>query len=101
MIKRIKEMVRVDRISKRKARLESAVRAKANAFGEAEYHRMMSDYYSGCVAAIDPHADWWGFADAKQKEQDNIAMFQEYSKKVSEASARIEAEQARYDEVAK
>lgn len=95
MIARIKEMLHSDRMSKRKARIEKAVRAKAAATGDAEFHRVMADYYTARVATIDPDVDWWGFADAKQKEQDNIDLFQKYSRNVEEATARIKAEEVR------
>lgn len=46
-------------------------RLKAREEAEAEYHRRMANFYTDRVLAIDQHTDWWGYAEAKQKQYDH------------------------------
>ncbi len=38
--------------------------------GDAEVKRVEADFYTGIVLTIDPHTDWWTFANRKQKQID-------------------------------
>jgi hypothetical protein len=39
----------------------------ATIHADSETARLKADFYAAIVVKTDPHADWWGFADAKQK----------------------------------
>lgn len=67
------------------------MRKHAAAQGDAEFHRLMADYYTKLAAATDHTLHWWDYADAKQKEQDNVALFQKYSAQADEFGAKVEA----------
>jgi hypothetical protein len=80
--------------TKRQERIETAVRAVALLEGDVAYHRAMNDFYTARVMSLDPHAHWWAFADAKQKQVDHQVQLVRYQAKVEEAQAKLEALQA-------
>lgn len=77
------------RADSRKEKLEAAVRKHAAAQGDAEFHRLMTDYYTGLATTIDHTRRWWEYADAKQKESDNMTLFQKYSAQAAEFGAKL------------
>lgn len=60
-----------DPVSTQYEREQREQRTRAREEAEAEYHRIMANFYTDRVLAIDPNADWWGFAEAKQKQYDH------------------------------
>lgn len=92
----IRDTLRSNRIAKQKQRVIDAVKVQARATSDKEFHRIMSDFYTQRVAAIDPHNDWWEFAENKQKEQDHVEEHQSHGARSEEAAAVVAAEQARY-----
>ena len=88
-----------DPIIKQYERVEAAVKAKAKCVSDAEFNRTMANFYTSRVVAIDPHAgpeQAWDYADAKQKQHDHQLACIANDKCVEEATARVEAECARY-----
>ena len=92
----LRELVCGDPQQKQKERVEKAVKAQAQLNSDAEFHRTMTDFYTLQVDNIDPHTDWWEFADAKQKEHDHVEQYQKYAASREEAAALVAAEHARY-----
>lgn len=56
-----------------------------------EFNRTMGNFYTERVLDIDPHQDWWAFAEAKQKQYDHQLDFVRYEKRSQEADAKVEA----------
>lgn len=52
-------------------RQKKVVHVCAHHQSQAEYHRLLADFYTERVMSIDPHTDWWAFAEAKQKQYDH------------------------------
>lgn len=92
----IRDVLRNNRMSKQKDRVENAVRTLAQAQADAEFHRVMANHYTLRAGETDPQVDWWGYAENKQKEQDHVESHAVYSRKAFEANAMVKAEQARY-----
>lgn len=80
-----------DPSTKRQERIEAAVRNVALLEGDVAYHRAMNDFYTARVMDLDPHAHWWAFADAKQKQIDHQVQLMRYQAKVEEAQAKLAA----------
>lgn len=51
-------------------RAEAERKRTAKLIADAEFHRMMANFYTERVASLDPHTQWWEFAEAKQKQYD-------------------------------
>ncbi len=52
-------------------RSEAERKHTAKLLSEASYHRIMANFYTERAASLNPHTQWWEFADAKQKEYDH------------------------------
>lgn len=96
ILKAIRHHVSDNRIRRRYEKIEKAIREKAQLVSDMEFHRTMSNFYTERVLEIDPHSDWWGFADAKQKQHDHQIDFTRYSKAVQEADAKVIASKAAF-----
>jgi hypothetical protein len=90
----IRRAIATHRAGREYEKIEAAIRTEARLASEAEFHRTMSDWYTKQLDAIDPHADWWGFAQTKQKEQDHIIDHRIYSQRRAEAQKIIAARTA-------
>lgn len=90
MIHTIKSTLRGNRVRKQYQRVEKAIREKAQMVSELEFNRTMGNFYTERVLDIDPHQDWWGFADAKQKQYEHQNDFLRYEKRIEEADAKVE-----------
>lgn len=99
IIRTIMQAVRGSRRDRQKERLETAVRKAAELYGEAEATRLMRDYYRDAATKIDPHKDWWAFADTKHKESEHDNDLDVLYRDANEAAARVEAEQAKLREL--
>lgn len=95
LLRLIREVVFGNPQLKQQERIEDAVRDHAKLISDADYHRIMANYYTARAATIDPNNDWWGYASVKQKEYDNVQEHARYVERATEAGARVEAEQAR------
>lgn len=92
----LREIVFGDPVKKQYERVEQAIRAKAQRVSDAEFNRTMANFYTERVLAIDPHTDWWDFADAKQKQYDHQNDCVKNDKRVEEAHVIVEAEAQRF-----
>lgn len=92
----IRDTLRENKIAKQKQRVDDAIKVRARAASEKEYHRVMADFYTERAAGVDPHQDWWEFAAAKEKETEHVAECQAYGARADEAAAQVVAEKARY-----
>lgn len=99
IIRTIMQTVRGSRRDRQKERLETAVRKAAELYGEAEATRIMRDYYRDAATKIDPHKDWWAFAETKHKEGEHDNDLDVLYRDANEAAARVEAEQAKLREM--
>lgn len=68
IIRAVIQCLRNNRRQKQKERLDNAVCRAAELYGGAVAARIMRDYYRDAATKIDPHKDWWAFAEAKHKE---------------------------------
>ena len=87
----VTSFLRIDTVRRRQEKIEQAARRKAEIHSDFIYHDAMRSFYEERVAQIDPHTDWWEFADAKQKHQDNRELADHYLKLSNEAQAKVEA----------
>lgn len=86
--------LRGDKLRAQYQKVEDALREKAEMASDVEFHRTMQSFYDTRSANIDPHVDWWGFADAKQKGFDHGQSSEKYNKKLEEASAKLKARES-------
>lgn len=91
IIRTITQAVRNSRTRNRKERLERAVLKAAELYGQAEATRIMRDYYRDAASKIDPHKDWWAFAETKHKETEYDNDLDVLYRNANEAAARVEA----------
>lgn len=87
----IRDTVRHSRIQNRYEKVEQAIKNKARIISDLEFHRTMSNFYTERVMDINPHEDWWAFAQAKQKQYDHQMDFTIIERKVEEAEAKVVA----------
>lgn len=87
----IRSTLRGNRVRKQYERVEKAIREKAQLASDMEFNRTMASFYTERVMDIDPHKDWWNFAEAKQKQYDHQLDFVRYEKRTEEADAKVEA----------
>ena len=99
ILQAIREMIHNQREYKAKERITDALKAHAKAASDAEYHRIMADFYTKRADKIDPEIDWWGFAEAKQKETEHVQDHQHKVIQRNEAMIKVDAEQARYNKL--
>jgi 7-keto-8-aminopelargonate synthetase-like enzyme len=92
----LREIVVGDPVKKQYERVETAIKTKAQKVSDAEFNRTMANFYTDRVLGIDPHQDWWDFADAKQKQYDHQTACVKNDQQVNEAHARVEAEAQRF-----
>lgn len=85
-----------DPIKRQYERIEAAAKRKAEAVADAELHRTLANFYTMRVMTIDPHIDWWGFADAKQKQHEHQVACIKFDHEVEEAHAQVQAEDQRF-----
>lgn len=97
IIRAIIQGVRNNRRRQQKERLDKAVKRAAELYGEAEATRIMRDYYRDATTKIDPHKDWWAFAETKHKETEHDNDLDVLYRDANEAAARVEAEQAKLE----
>ena len=87
----VASFLRIDTVRRRQEKIERAARYKAEIHSDFTFHEAMRSFYQERVAQIDPHTNWWEFADAKQKHQDNHELADHYLKLCNEAQAKVEA----------
>ena len=87
-----------DRARRAYTQIEKAIRKKAELISEREFHLEMAHFYTSRVSSIDPHKEWWDFADSKQKEFDNQRAASVLNRQVEEAEAKVAAYRIRYQE---
>lgn len=91
ILQEIKNYIRSNRVRKQYERVEKAIRDKALLASELEFHRTMGDFYTERVQTIDPHSDWWNFAEAKQKEYDHKEDSNRVANRILKANAKVSA----------
>lgn len=96
MLNALFQMLFGENIKAQQQKVEDAIRVKAQRIGDLEYERTMANFYTDRSMSIDPQTDWWGFADAKQKQHDHQLAFVACEGRVEVATARVAAETARY-----
>lgn len=92
----LREVIVGDPVKKQYERVEDSIKTKAKRVSDAEFNRTMANFYTERVMAIDPHIDWWDFADAKQKQYDHQIECVKNDRQVDEAQARVLAETQRF-----
>jgi len=92
----IRALFHPGRVQKQHERVVKAMKAHARAAGDAVFERTMADFYTQRVLAIDPHVDWNGFAEVKQKQVDHQTDCLAYEKRAEIALAKLRAEEERY-----
>ena len=90
IIQTIRCTLRSNRVRKQYERVEKSICVKAQLVSDLEFSRTMSNFYTERVLDIDPHKDWWAFAEAKQKQYDHRNDFTLYEKRIEEADAKVE-----------
>lgn len=93
----IRESFRSRRVKDSYAKLEEAIKTKAELVGKAEFCRTMANFYTGRVAVIDPHQQWWDFAEAKEKQYTHQISCVTLEAKIEEATKLIEARTAQFE----
>lgn len=80
-------------------RVQAAMRVLSRRIADTEFHRTMANFYTGRVLELDPHTQWWEFAEAKQKQHDHQTdcIFEEG--RVAEARELVEARTAQFKAV--
>ena len=89
-----KDIHRAKRLQNGDIKVQDAMRVLSRRIADAEFHRTMAGFYTDRVIATDPHTDWWGFADAKQKQHDHQHDCLAEEKRIEEARATVEARKA-------
>lgn len=97
IIRAVIQGLRNNRRRQQKERLDKAVKRAAELYGEAEATRIMRDYYRDAATKIDPHKDWWAFAETKHKETEYDNDLDVLYRDANEAAARVEAETAKLE----
>lgn len=97
IIRAVIQGLRNNRRRQQKERLDKAVKRAAELYGEAEATRIMRDYYRDAATKIDPHKDWWAFAETKHKETEYDNDLDVLYRDANEAAARVEAEKAKLE----
>lgn len=87
----IRDGFRHERLRRQYARVETSIRNKASLASDMTFHQTMVDFYTDRVSTTDPNVDWWGFAEAKQKQVDNQEDIRLLSKRLAEADATVKA----------
>lgn len=82
-------------IDKQKERVDLAVKAEAEAEGDALVARKMRDHFAWTAAHINHSQRWWEYAAARQKAQDYGYEYDDLVEKLGAATARRQAEQER------
>jgi hypothetical protein len=96
----LREFIVGDPLVRHYGHVERAIKRKAERVADAEFARTMAHFYTERVLNIDHNVDWWGFADAKQKQHDYQRDTLLYDKRVDEASQQAEARMKQYQRVA-
>lgn len=92
IIQTIRSTLRSNRVRKQYERVEKSICAKAQLVSDLEFSRTMSNFYTERVLDIDPHKDWWAFADSKQKQYDHQKDFVRVEQLLLEAEAKVSAQ---------
>lgn len=77
-------------------KIELAIKAKAQLVSDLEFNNVMEDFYCARCMVIDPHTDWWGFAEAKEKQAEYRKQLERLYKKVLAADAYAKAQEAAF-----
>lgn len=95
----IKAGLRLNKTRKLYEKLETAVTKKAELQARMEFNRSMANFYTDRVLSIDPHQDWWRFAEAKQKQFNHQEDCTLLSGRIEEAQAVIVAREQELHEL--
>lgn len=68
---------------------------------EHHYHEELSQYFYSEASGINPHDDWWGFADNMQKWHDHAEEAEREVKKRQHAAFKLQAEKTRFARLTK
>lgn len=91
VIQMLRRDLHQSRVSKKYAAVERAIKAKARVASDFEYNSTMRKFYDERVDEIDPHSDWWAFAEAKQKQHDHRNAEDHYAQRLRECVAKVES----------
>lgn len=80
-------------------KIELAIKTKAQLVSDHEFNRVMENFYIDRCLAIDPHMDWWGFADAKEKQMEYNKQLARLAKKIQTAMAHVKAQEAAFEKM--
>lgn len=89
----------IDPVQYAKTRIELALAKQARWAGDAASAKTMLDFYTRRAQTTDPHADWWTFADAKQKQTEYQHDYDTLLRKAEVAQARVEAATAKLEKL--
>lgn len=96
---RVKKIILGDPAQRAYEQLQDAYKALSRRIAAAEYHRVMAQFYTDRVLEIDPNANWWGFAHAKQCQFDHQEDQRYCQKRIEEAEATVNACRARLQQL--
>lgn len=82
-------------IQKQEERVDYAVTRHAEALGDIQFAYMMRKHYADLAQSIKPDINWWGYANAKEKEKHYEELYQANCERAAELSAKMDAERAR------
>ena len=78
-------------LARAREKLEDEQRVLAHRSAEMHYADAMRNFYNRQVSTVDPHKDWWRFADMKQKHQEQFEHYTRCADRVAESEARVAA----------
>lgn len=77
-------------------KLQEAKRVAARRMGEMVYHSQMLEFFDDQAQKIDPHTEWWAFAEAKQKWLDHTNDWEVERQRHHAAAAAVHARTEAY-----
>ena len=89
LINMIRFMFYTNKVDRYHGKVEDAIRRKALSVANVEFHRTMGNFYGEMLMEIDPHQDWWGFANAKQKQHNHHNDFLMQQQRVDEGNVKV------------
>lgn len=91
MIKLLIHAVRGNGALRLQEKVDEAAKTLAARRGESEVSRYMMQFFMDRADNIDPVDDWWGYAQARQKQEDHMQDLRINQRRVEECWARLEA----------
>lgn len=91
LLSSIRETVFGDPYTELFAKVEKATHQKAQLVADAEFNRTMANFYTERVMNLDPHTQWWEFAQAKDKQYEYQMEYVALERRIEEAEKKVQA----------